>query len=103
MLGEDSEPFSEGSMGADLHPYPDGSSDALMDVSRSNTYYMSAPASGPMEYGEQSYYVGSITCKFSEPILCQFDRPGEDSAIRLKKSARFPCLSLENLLFDVVH
>lgn len=52
MLDADSEPFSEGSMGTDLHPYPDGSSDALMDVSQSNTYYMSAPASGPYEYGE---------------------------------------------------
>jgi hypothetical protein len=57
MLGEDSEPFSEGSMGTDLHPYPDGSSDALMDVSQSNTYYMSAPASGPMEYGKLSYFI----------------------------------------------
>ena len=81
-------------MGTDLHPYPDGSSDALMDVSRSNTYYMSAPASGPMEYGEQSYYVGSITCKFSEPISCEFDRPGEDSAIRLNQHD-FPAYPLK--------
>ena len=52
MLDEDeSEPFSEGSMGTDLHPYPDGSADSLMNVSQSNTYYMSAPASGPYEYG----------------------------------------------------
>jgi len=37
------------SMGADIHPYPEGSSDPMMDVSQSNTYFMSAPAAGPME------------------------------------------------------
>jgi hypothetical protein len=92
MLGEDSEPFSEGSMGTDLHPYPDGSTDALMDVSQSNTYYMSAPASGPMEYGEPSFYFGSTICKLSEPVSCEFNRPGENSAIRLE-SAQYPSFS----------
>ena len=52
-----SEPFSEGAMGSDIHPYPEDSSDALMDVSQSNTYYMSAPASGPYEYGEKQSHM----------------------------------------------
>eukprot|EP00293_Proteomonas_sulcata_P008314 CAMPEP_0184309854 /NCGR_PEP_ID=MMETSP1049-20130417/20116_1 /TAXON_ID=77928 /ORGANISM="Proteomonas sulcata, Strain CCMP704" /LENGTH=69 /DNA_ID=CAMNT_0026622961 /DNA_START=8 /DNA_END=217 /DNA_ORIENTATION=+ len=42
--------FSEGSMGADIHPFPDGAEDGLMDVSTSNTKFMSAPAAGPYEY-----------------------------------------------------
>ena len=48
------EAFSEGAMGTDINPYPEGSADALMDVSQSNTYSMSAPASGPYEYGEKT-------------------------------------------------
>jgi hypothetical protein len=72
MLGEDEEPFSEGSMGTDLHPYPDGSSDALMDVSRSNTYYMSAPASGPMEYGKFCCFE-SMMGKISDSLIFQID------------------------------
>ncbi len=54
MLGDGSEPFPEGSMGTELHPFSVASSNALMDVSRSNSYYMNAPhASGPYEYGER--------------------------------------------------
>ena len=61
MLDE-SEPFSEGSMGTDLHPYPEDSADSLMDVSQSNTYYMSAPASGPYEYGDSPRNFFDLTC-----------------------------------------
>eukprot|EP00284_Hemiselmis_tepida_P008165 CAMPEP_0174926102 /NCGR_PEP_ID=MMETSP1355-20121228/9758_1 /TAXON_ID=464990 /ORGANISM="Hemiselmis tepida, Strain CCMP443" /LENGTH=77 /DNA_ID=CAMNT_0016172111 /DNA_START=26 /DNA_END=259 /DNA_ORIENTATION=- len=49
MLAGAGSGFSEGSMGADIHPFPDGAEDGLMDVSQSSTYFMSAPASGPME------------------------------------------------------
>jgi len=42
--------YSEGSMGPDIHPYPEGAESALMDVSTSNTKFMSAPAAGPYEY-----------------------------------------------------
>merc|ERR1712216_614265 len=42
--------FSEGSMGPDIHPFPEGAESGLMDVSASNTKFMSAPASGPYEY-----------------------------------------------------
>ena len=59
MLAQDA-PFSEGAMGTDIHPYPEGSADSLMDVSQSNTYYMSAPAAGPYEYGGLEIHPGLL-------------------------------------------
>ncbi|EKX31581.1 hypothetical protein GUITHDRAFT_156544 [Guillardia theta CCMP2712] len=44
------EGFSEGSMGADIHPYPEGEESGLMDVSQANTKFFQAPAAGPYEY-----------------------------------------------------
>jgi len=50
MMTQLLEGFSEGSMGADIHPYPEGEESGLMDVSQANTKFFQAPAAGPYEY-----------------------------------------------------